>query len=127
MPENKGAKRILIVEDSKDMREIYRTFFKNHSGEYAIEIEGDAQAALQRIKNTSPDLIVLDIIMEPMTGEAFLVHARHNKTTQDTPIVIVSVLSESILKGISRHKNLEFLQKPITEVQLMGAIKKKIG
>ena len=81
------ARRILIVEDSKDMREIYKSFFKNHSGRYRIDMEGDAQTALERVKKTPYDLIVLDIIMEPMTGESFLVYARENSSTSEVPIV----------------------------------------
>ena len=126
-PEKNKLRRILIVEDSRDMREIYKTFFKNHHKEYHIDMEGDAQIALEKLKKDHYDLIVLDIIMEPMTGESFLVYTRENKPTEDVPIVIVSVLSEGILKGLKRYKNIEFLQKPVTEVQLMGVIKKHLG
>ena len=121
------ARRILIVEDSKDMRDIYKSFFKNHSDRYRIDMEGDAQTALERVKKTPYDLIVLDIIMEPMTGESFLVYARENASTSVVPIVVVSVLSEGILRGLKRFERVDFLQKPITEDQLIGAVEKNLG
>ncbi len=125
--EQRQAKRILILDDSSDMREIYKSFFKGHSDEFKIDVEGDAHVAIQRLKRETFDLIVLDIIMEPMTGEAFLMYARENKSSENTPIIVVSVLSESILKSLKRFKAVHFLQKPVTEVQLITAINQHIG
>jgi len=126
-PDKNKPRRILIVEDSEDMRAIYKTFFKNHLAEYNVDMQSDAQAALEKLKKEAFDLIVLDIIMEPITGEAFLVYARENKSSENTPIVVVSVLSESILRSLKRFDGVYFLQKPVTEAQLIGAINQHIG
>ena len=115
-------KKILIVEDNKDMQEIYRNYFDAHKEEYEIEIEGSAEMALEKAKGNDYDLIVLDIIMEPMTGESFLVYARQNPKTKDTPILVVSVLSPEMLAQLKKYPNVQFMQKPVPEDKLIGRL-----
>jgi len=127
MVKKRDAKRILVVEDSKDMRDIYKSYFHAHADEFDVDIQADATKALERLKSSAYDLIVTDIIMEPMTGESFLVYARDNTSSKGLPIVVVSVLSDSVLRGLSRFDNVHFLQKPITEEQLIGTIRRHLN
>lgn len=115
-------RKILIVEDNKDMQEVYRNYFDAHKGAYEIDIEGSAEMALKKAKGNGYDLIVLDIIMEPMTGESFLVYARENPKTKDVPILIVSVLSPDMLSQLKKYDKVEFMQKPVPEDKLIGTI-----
>ncbi|MFC1804433.1 response regulator [Candidatus Omnitrophota bacterium] len=116
------AKKILIVEDDRGMQQIYRDMFKERSRNYTIEIKDDAESAIKRLEQEAFDLIILDIIMEPMGGDSFFVYLRRGKML-DVPILVVSVLSPSSLKNLKKIDHVSFLQKPIKEDQLFKRIK----
>ncbi len=116
-------KRILIVEDDSDMQEIYRSMFSKED-EYSIDIMEDAQAALKKLKQDKYDMAILDIIMEPMSGDSFFVHARNEIAIKNIPILVVSVLKKDTLNFLSTLGNFHYIQKPITKQDLLGKIRK---
>ncbi len=120
-------KRVLIVEDNRDMQEIYDTYFEHRNEEFEVEIEGSAEIALDKAKSNPYDLIILDIIMEPMTGESFLVYIRENPKTQDIPVLVVSVLNPDMLSQLKKYDRVKFLQKPVAEAKLIETLKSMIA
>ena len=123
------VKNILIVEDDKDMREIYEIFFSDQKDKYSFNFNSNAEDALEQLKKKKYDLILLDIIMEPMSGDAFFMHVRKEmgEDLKDIPILVVSVLSPSILRQLKKINHVDFAQKPVTKEQLLGKIKEIIG
>lgn len=115
-------KNILIIEDDKDMHRIYEDMFKTEGKKYKIEILDDATIALKRLKEEKYDLVILDIIMEPMSGDSFFVYLRENIKTTDIPVLIVSVLSPDTLVQLKKINHVQFFQKPITKEQLLKKI-----
>jgi len=114
-------KKILIVEDDKDMQEIYRNMF-NGDGKYEVMLCGDSTWALAEVKKERFDLIVLDIIMEPMSGDSFFVHARNDAKVKSTPILVISILKKDTLQFLETLGNFHYLQKPITKAELYKKI-----
>lgn len=114
-------RKILIVEDDKDMQEIYRTMFEGNA-DYAVEATTDASAALKRLRTEKFDLVILDIIMEPMGGDSFFVHVRNDSRMRKVPILAVSVLKRDTLHFLETLGNFYYLQKPITREALFAKI-----
>ena len=117
-------KKILIVEDDKEMQEMYRMIFSEHKESYDIDIEGEAHNALRILPEKSYNLVILDILMDPIPGDTFFVITRSYKKTQTIPILVVSVLAEDALSNLKKINHVEFLQKPITAEQLISKVKK---
>ena len=115
-------KRLLIVEDEKDMQEIYRDMFSDKSEKYEIDIVSDAAVGLRKIKEKAFDLIILDIIMEPMTGDSFFVYVRDDVKTMNLPVIVVSVLNPDTLENLKKINHVHFFQKPLKKEQLMKKI-----
>jgi CheY-like chemotaxis protein len=120
-------KKILIVEDNRNMQDIYTIYFESRKGEFEVEMQGSAEIALEKTKTDTYDLIILDIIMEPMTGESFLVYIRENPKTKDIPVLIVSVLSPDMLVQLKKYPKVEFMQKPIPEEKLIAALNRMLS
>ncbi len=120
-------KQILIVEDNEDMQHMYRMFFSGHEDEYSISIEGDPEQALKMISENEYDLVVLDIIMEPLPGDIIFTCMRAYKKTLFMPVLVVSVLDHEMFEHLKKMKNINFLKKPITEEQLLSKIKEILG
>jgi CheY-like chemotaxis protein len=117
-------KRIMIVEDSLDMQEIYKDLFSDKANEYAIELMTDSKAAYERVLKGGYDMVILDVIMDTMDGNTFyiLLRLQENKQVKNIPVLVVSVLNPNDLGIFNGSSNVDFLQKPITKQQLFGKI-----
>ena len=118
------VRQILILEDDPEMQDMYKIFFSNRQDKYHVDIENRADYALDKLKERPYDLVILDIIMEPMTGDSFFIYARGDKKTMFTPMLVVTVLNPNTLNLLKRINHVDFLQKPITEEQLFDKIEK---
>jgi DNA-binding response OmpR family regulator len=57
---------ILVVDDNRDNAEILGSFLESRG--YEVVHAGDGRSALARIEETSPDLVLLDVMMPGMDG-----------------------------------------------------------
>ncbi|MFH1783692.1 MAG: response regulator [bacterium] len=119
-------KRVLIVDDDHDMHVLYKDMFEGEN-EYEIELEDNGFKALEKIKETHYDLLILDIIMEPFPGDSVFVSIRDNDKLKDLPIIVVSVLDHDSLALLKRFGQANFLKKPIKKEELMDEIKKVLS
>ena len=117
------TKRILIVEDDQEMQQIYRDMFQDKQDRYEIEFGNNAALASRKLEEKTFDLIILDIIMEPVPGDSLFVYIRKTKMIT-TPILVVSVLSPELLRNLKKINHVDFLKKPIKEEELFERIEK---
>jgi len=114
--------QILIVEDDQDMREAYKVFFSDQKDNYEVNIVSGALEATRMMNEIRFDLVIVDIIMEPVAGDSLSIFIRENKDTADIPILVISVLSPETLEGLKTLRNIHFLHKPINENLLLKRI-----
>lgn len=69
-------KRILVVDDEKNIRALFRDELEEAG--FEVDTAGSGQEALAMVAKQAPDLIVLDIRMEDMTGLEVLEQVRRN-------------------------------------------------
>lgn len=79
---------ILIVEDEKALNEAYELILKREGHNVAVAFNG--QEALEKCKEATPDLILLDLRMPKMDGVEFLKNADPSKTMPRTKIIVFS-------------------------------------
>ncbi len=115
-------KKILIVEDDPGMQKIYEVMFEGQADEYQAMIEGDACRAFRKLAEDKFDLVILDIIMEPMDGESFFACLREDPREKAVPVIVVSVLDPPGLEYMAKYGKVDFLQKPVTGEQLFDKI-----
>ena len=63
-------KKIMIVEDNKDLQDIYRHSFEKYG--YEVVIEGNGLEGINSAVRNLPDVILLDLMMPGMDGFGFL-------------------------------------------------------
>jgi two-component system, chemotaxis family, chemotaxis protein CheY len=104
--------RILLVDDSKTMRNIEKSVLQG-LGASAIEEAGDGQDALSRVDAFNPDLILLDWNMPVMDGITFVRTFRGKGRT--TPIIMVTTEAEKskVMEAIQAGVN-NYAVKPFT-------------
>ena len=84
--------RILLVEDSRFLR-IANERALAKAG-YDVITAGDGEEALRLAREGGPDIILLDMLLPKVSGECVLHELKHDPHTQDTPVVVLSSLSQ---------------------------------
>ncbi len=84
-------KKIMIIEDDKDLQEIYKLNFETAG--YEVMQEFDGLDGISSVVDNKPDIILLDVMMPNMDGFAFL-KAMKDNTSINVPVVVCSNLSD---------------------------------
>ncbi len=110
--EPKG-KRILIADDEPDILEIVSYNLKKEG--YEIYTAKDGDDALHKLKQVTPDLILLDVMMPKKTGIQVCEILRANPSFDNTFIIFLTALSDetSHLKGLETGAD-DYISKPIS-------------
>ncbi len=90
MSDTKRASRVLVVDDDEDVRRLVVLLLRDAG--YAVECAGDGAEALTKIRQNSPELVILDLMMPSMPGWDVLASLR--RTLQPPPVVVLSALGE---------------------------------
>ena len=120
-PESKGT--ILYVEDNPDNRLLVRRVLL--SEDYSLLEATDARDALNVLKTTRPDLILMDINMPDMDGYTLTAKIKSLPGFERVPILAVTA---NVMRG-DKEKTLEagcdgYIQKPLDIEQLTREIEK---
>ena len=103
-------KKILVVEDEKDIQNIIKAFLEN--AKYKVETADDGLDARNLIQRNNYDLIVLDIMLPKIDGFTVCEMIRKNS---NVPIIILTALTdeESQLKGFDKLAD-DYITKPFS-------------
>jgi len=87
-PGSRAQSKILIVDDDMILASIYRKKFQD--AKFIVDVAGSGQAALLKISQDVPDVILLDLMLGDMNGVEILEALRMNETTRKLPVVVFS-------------------------------------
>jgi CheY-like chemotaxis protein len=83
-----SLKRILVVDDDPDVRFLLRLLFEGVG--YKVSEAHHGVAALIRVKEALPDLVVTDIMMPVMDGAKLIRRLKADQRTAALPIVAIT-------------------------------------
>lgn len=113
-----SKKRILIVDDEAVVVRVLKLVLER-SG-YEVESRPNGQAALERILEQAPDVLITDIEMPRMSGEELCKQIHERFPDRDYPIfVVTSVTAMEHRVWSSEIPNLVFLEKPVSARKLL--------
>lgn len=103
-------KKILVIEDEKDIQNIIKAFLENAG--YKVETADDGLEGINLIQKNSYDLVLLDIMMPKIDGFVVCEMIRKNS---NIPIIILTALTdeESQLKGFDKLAD-DYITKPFS-------------
>jgi two-component system phosphate regulon response regulator PhoB len=79
---------ILVADDDMDTRELYGYYLRERG--YRIAVAGDGEEALNKSTELRPDLIVMDLSMPKLDGEAASRILKSDANTNRIPIVLLT-------------------------------------
>src|SRR5215510_585271 len=109
--------RVLLVEDDADLREALIDDLAD-SGNEVIEARDGAEA-LAIMRETRPDIVVLDLLMPVMDGWQFRVEQRRDPELARTPVVAISASGTAAARAVDADL---YLAKPFGAGTLVDAI-----
>lgn len=128
------VKRILIADDDVQMVNAVKTLLENVG--YETVSTNDPKEVIELAKREKPDLIMLDVMFEGMTGPNGFELSRKIATDKDlkkTPVIILSGVKKVIASDFEVKPDEEwlpvavFLDKPVRPDQLLREINNLIG
>lgn len=120
------AKKILIVDDSKSIREVVSFTLENAGFEVFKGVDGvDGLEVLQ--KNTSIDLIITDLHMPNKDGFEFIRDVRAQEAFKFVPILFLTTESQNDKKMQAKEAGATgWIVKPFVPEKLLAAINKVV-
>ena len=82
------SQAILIVEDDETTRDMLRKSLETN--EFKVRTAVNGKEALEKVKQSKPGLILLDLMMPEMDGFEFAEKLRENKEWLDIPVVVIT-------------------------------------
>lgn len=112
---------ILIVDDTPANLNLLFDFLRD-SG-FKVLVAQSGTSALQKVEYAKPDLVLLDILMPDMDGFATCEVLKSQPSTQDTPIIFMTALSETVdkVKGLSLGA-VDYITKPFQQEEVLARI-----
>jgi two-component system chemotaxis response regulator CheY len=92
---------ILAVDDSHTICQLIEMVLSTVKG-FEIDTVEDGQAALDLFQKKHYDLLIVDWMMQPMTGEQLIRAVRHTDQGKTLPIIVLSAEAERELKDTAK-------------------------
>ena len=113
---------ILVVDDEQYVRELLKRTLEQEG--YAVTLAADGSSALVRLREHTPDLVLLDIRMPDLTGYQVLEHIREQS---DIPVIMLTGVLEptAVEQSVGLGAD-DYIRKPFNPRVLLARIEAKL-
>jgi len=119
--EKMDKKRILIVDDQKDIVELIRFKLENEGFECLVAFDGEE--GLQKAKKEDPDLILMDIMMPKINGYQVCRLLKSDENYKNIPIIMLSAKDQESDKFWGKESGADdYITKPFNFEELFQKI-----
>lgn len=120
--EKEEAKKILVVDDEDSIREIL-SYNLDREG-YIVDEAVDGEEALEKIKNETPDLVLLDVMLPKKDGVTVCKEVRYIMGNTTLPILMISAKGEETDKIIGLEIGADdYITKPFQIREVIARVK----
>src|SRR4051812_45128430 len=114
--------RILIVDDEKDIVQVLDFALK--SAGFDTVTAGDAAQALTRVRETQPDLVVLDLMLPDMSGTEVCRQLKSAARTASLPVIMLTARGEEVDKVVGFELGADdYITKPFSVREVVLRVK----
>ncbi|MCI0807291.1 MAG: response regulator transcription factor, partial [Chloroflexi bacterium] len=113
------AKKIMVVDDEPRLVSIVEAYLKQEG--FEVQTASNGQEALFAVRESKPDLIILDVMMPEMDGYEFM---RHHRMEAETPIILLTAKVEEDDKVIGLELGADdYVTKPFRPRELVARVR----
>ncbi len=113
---------ILVVDDTPSNLQVLFTYLE--CAGFTVLLAQNGYRALQIVKSSKPDLILLDILMPDFDGFEICAQLKNQTATKEIPVIFLTALSETShkIKGFNVG-GVDYITKPIEQQEVLARIK----
>ncbi len=113
---------ILVVDDVPDNVEILQMRLESQG--YEVVTAGDGVAALEKIRELLPDLVLLDIMMPKMDGIETVKEIKADSSLPFIPVILVTARADAndVIAGLESGGD-DYLTKPVDHAALSARVR----
>jgi two-component system cell cycle response regulator len=127
MPAETKQQTVLIVEDNEQNLELLQVYLEDLPDVRVVTATNGLEA-MERVKEESPDLVLLDIMMPKMSGFEVCKRIKADPKTRDIIVVMVTALSEtSDIERAAECGTDDYLSKPIDRKAMVNLVKSQLA
>ena len=127
-------KMVLVIDDEPDAIQIVETMLSEVEG-VVVESANDGDSGLARVRESKPDLILLDVQMPGKSGFDVFIDLKQDSATADIPVVMLTCVADKTGLRFSSNDMGEFLgkepdayiEKPVDPATLQATVSKLLG
>ncbi|PSB30060.1 response regulator [Stenomitos frigidus] len=113
--------QLLAVDDIPDNLFLLQTILEAEG--FVVDVATNGTTALNKIKASPPDLVLLDVMMPGMTGYEVTQRIRQDRSLPPMPILLITAQDEAnSMRGLALGAN-DFISKPIDVNELLSRIR----
>lgn len=115
-------KRILIIEDDRDIVELVRYNLANEG--FQVSAAGDGATGLGAVKKNPPDLILLDLMLPKLSGLEVCKEIRREQALNRLPILMLTARGEEADRVIGLEMGADdYVTKPFSLEELVARVR----
>lgn len=120
------SKKILVVDDNQDTLNILAAILKK--GGYQVILAKDGLEAIEKVREETPALLLLDIMMPKIDGFGVIQALKQDARFREIPILIVTAKTDPASKTQSLGLGAsDYLVKPVNPAEILRKISQYIG
>ena len=122
VPRHHSMKRILIIEDDRDIVELVRYNLANEGFQVAAAYDGGS--GLTALKKTPPDLLLLDLMLPKLSGLEICREVRRDDSMNRLPILMLTARGDEADRVVGLEMGADdYVTKPFSPRELMARVK----
>jgi phosphate regulon transcriptional regulator PhoB len=116
------AIQVLVVEDEPDIRDLV-VFHLEREG-FQCRTARTGLEALKRVKNSTPDLIVLDLMLPELDGLEVCRRLRHDQAISSIPVIMLTAKREEVDRVVGLEIGADdYVAKPFSPKELVARVR----
>ena len=116
------ASRVLIVEDERDIRDLILLHLQRDG--YQVTTAGSGEDGLLQVKQSPPDLILLDLMLPGMSGLEVCRRLRQEPTTATLPILMLTAKADEVDRVVGLELGADdYVVKPFSPKELVARVR----
>jgi len=122
MDEQESRPRVVIADDDPDIRRLVEMTVTNAGCD--VTVASDGEEALERVRETKPDLIILDVLMPRMDGWEVARALKSDPATREVPVMFLTSRGQEhdVLEGFDSGA-VDYMVKPFSPRELQVRVR----
>jgi CheY-like chemotaxis protein len=115
LPNTLMSAKVLLIDDSKFLRRANELAISRHG--YSVLVAADGEEGLRVARENVPDVIVLDLMLPKLSGQALLHALKQDSRTAAIPVIVLSSLPQSNEAKLKSEGAAAYFEKSKLEVE----------